>query len=210
MKGFFTMLLLPVLSFCQAQTDIKLPDPQTKGGKPIMEALMNRHSSREFSPEKLSLQTLSDLLWAANGYNRHAEKKRTAPSSMDYQEIDIYLAMETGLFLWDPEKNRLKQILGTDIREATGKQDFVKGAPLNLIYVANYNRVKGGRSDKQIRASFANTGLIAENAYLYCASAGLNAIIRAYFDEPELSKKMNLQGDQLIILCQTIGKPPAK
>jgi hypothetical protein len=115
--------------------------------------------------------------------------------------------MEDGLYLWDPEKNVLLKILDQDLREATGKQDFVKGAPLNLIYVANFSKVKGGKTDKQVNTSYANTGLIAENVYIYCASAGLNVIIRAYFDPEELAKKMKLKEDQLIILCQTIGHP---
>lgn len=210
MKAFFTLLLLPVITLGQGSGDIKLPEPNTKGGKPLMEALMNRHSSREFSKDRLDLQTLSDLLWAANGYNRPAEKKRTAPSSMNYQEIDIYLSMHNGVFLWDAEKNILLQISDKDVRGDTGKQDFVKDAPLNIIYVANFSRAKDGKTERQVNTSYANTGLIAENVYLYCASAGLNVVIRGYFDSQELSKAMNLGNLQQIILCQTIGKPLVK
>jgi SagB-type dehydrogenase family enzyme len=210
MRTIFALLLLPVITLGQRPGDIKLPEPSTKGGKPLMEALMNRHSSREFSKDRLELQTLSDLLWAANGYNRPSEKKRTAPSSMNYQEIDIYLSMYNGLFLWDAEKNILQQISDKDIREITGKQDFVKDAPLNIVYVANFSKTKNGKTERQLNNSYANTGLIAENVYLYCASAGLNVIIRGFFDTQELSKAMNLGSDRQIILCQTIGKPLVK
>lgn len=207
MKVLLILLLLPILSVGQTTPDIQLPPPQIKGGKPLMEALLDRHSSREFSSEKLDLQTLSNLLWAADGYNRPEEKKRTAPNSMDYQEIDIYLALPGGLYLWDPLKNILKKVLDTDLRANTGKQDFVKDAAVNLIYVADYAKVKGGKTEDRLRASFANTGFIAENVYLFCASAGLNTIIRGYFDGTELAKLMNLRSEQQVTLCQTVGKP---
>ncbi|MHC1705993.1 MAG: SagB/ThcOx family dehydrogenase [Bacteroidales bacterium] len=208
MKSLILFLLLyPIIACGQKTGDIQLPKPNIKGGKPLMDALMERHSSREFAAEKLEPQTLSDLLWAANGYNRADQKKRTAASSMNYQEIDIYLAMEEGLYLWDAEKNTLMLAESKDLREVTGKQAFVKDAPLNLIYVADFTKTKDGKTDAQVRASYANTGLIAQNVYLFCASAGLNVIIRGYFDAAELSKQMNLKETQLVIYCQTVGKP---
>lgn len=209
--------ILTLLVFCfgiqtlsQAQDSIKLPAPQITGGKPLMEALSARHSSRAFSNTPLPQQLLSNLLWAANGYNRITEKKRTAPSSMNYQEIEIYLAMENKLYKWDPEKNILLTVLNEDIRAYCGKQDFVKTAPLNLIYVANYTKFDKPVTEYQYRASYANTGFISQNVYLFCASENLAVVIRAYFDETELSKIMKLGEHQKIILCQTIGFPPAK
>ena len=212
MKNVILFLLImltwiPLESPSQTVGDIQLPPPVTKGGKPLMEALMNRRSSREFSQQHITNQTLSDLLWAADGFNRPDLKKRTAPNSMNIQEIDIYVAMDNGLFLWDPMKNILVRILEEDIREATGKQDFVKTAPVNLIYVADFSRVKGGKTEGQVNASYANTGFIAQNVYLYCASAGLNVVIRGYFDENTLGTRMKLKKDMQVILCQTVGYP---
>jgi SagB-type dehydrogenase family enzyme len=201
---------IPLESFSQNIGDIQLPPPVTKGGKPLMEALMDRHSAREFSPKQIAFQTLSDLLWAADGFNRPDLKKRTAPNSMNLQEIDIYVAMDNGLFLWDPLKNVLVRILEEDIREATGKQDFVKTAPVNLVYVADFSRVKEGKTEGQVNASYANTGFIAQNVYLYCASAGLNVVVRGYFDGKTLGEKMKLKKDMQVILCQTVGYPYMK
>ena len=103
-------------------------------GKPLMQALKERKSTREFSPSQLPLQVLSDMLWAADGINRPASGYRTAPSAMNLQEIDIYVARKDGLYLYDASGNILKPILAGDIRALTGRQPFVSEAPLNLIF----------------------------------------------------------------------------
>ncbi len=210
MKVFLALILLPVFSMGQEFAEIQLPPPQTSGGMPLLDALRQRHSSREFSAQKPDLQTLSDLLWAANGFNRMQEQKRTAPSSRNNQEIDIYLAMEHGLFLWDAAANKLKPVVNRDIREATGKQDFVKTAGLNLIYVADYARCKDGKTVHQVNASHINAGFIAQNVYLFCTSRGLNTVVRGYFDADLLAKEMELKENQSVILTQTVGFPPGK
>jgi len=204
------VLWSPVVTNGQSTNKITLPDPVITGGKPLMEALADRHTSREFASETLSLQILSDLLWAADGFNRPDKKKRTAPSSMNYQEIDIYLAMANGLFKWDSFSNVLKKVLDKDIRKATGKQSFVETAPLNLVYVADFSRTKSGKSEGQINTSYANTGFIAQNVYLYGASAGLNVVVRGWFDGEKLAEIMKLSPDQQVILCQTVGMPLEK
>jgi SagB-type dehydrogenase family enzyme len=186
--------------------NIKLPPPKTSGGMPLMDALSKRHSTREFSTEKLSLEKLSNLLWAAYGINRAEAKKRTVPSSMNYQEIDLYCALQEGLYLYDAYQHALVQVHDKDIREFCGKQSFCKDAALNLIYVADNTRVEK-IDDYQHHASYANTGFIVQNVYLYCASEGLETVVRAYFDEKVLSAKMMLNKDQKIILTQTVGNP---
>ncbi|HRY33858.1 MAG TPA: SagB/ThcOx family dehydrogenase [Bacteroidales bacterium] len=210
MRFFLALILLPVFSQGQELNEIQLPPPQTSGGIPLMDALRERHSSREFSARKPDLQTLSDLLWAADGFNRPTEQKRTAPSSMNYQEIDIYLAMEDGLYLWDAVTNKLKPVVRRDIREHTGKQDFVKTAGLNLVYVADFARCRDGKTEHQVHASHINSGFIAQNVYLFCASRGLNTVVRAYFDAGLLAKAMGLTENQFVILTQTVGFPPGE
>ncbi|MCU0599341.1 MAG: SagB/ThcOx family dehydrogenase [Desulfobacterales bacterium] len=186
---------------------IQLPAPQMDGGKPLMQALKDRRTSRDFSAEKLSLQTLSNLLWAAGGVNREDSGKRTAPTARDWREIDIYVAMQEGLFLYDPSANLLKPVLSEDIREMTGKQPFVKEAPVNLIFVANYSRMGGaGDEDKRFYAA-TDTGYISQNIYLFCASEGLATVVRGYVDREALAKKMNLAQDQAVTLAQTVGYP---
>jgi len=214
-KAFFIItVLIPVFMFtcfsslfAEGPKSVQLPSPQLEGGKPLMQVLKDRQSAREFSAEKLPMQVLSNLLWAAGGINRPDSGKRTAPSARDFREIDIYVAQADGLFLYDPSANMLKPILTEDIRELTGKQPFVKSAPVNLIYVANYSRMDGtGDEDKKFYSA-ADTGFISENAYLFCASEGLATVVRAYVDKEALSKKMGLAPDQAITLVQTVGYP---
>lgn len=207
MMFVLVLIIAPCIGFAQPAGNVLLPEPETTGGMPLMDALSQRHSTREFSLEKIDLQTLSNLLWAADGFNRRDAKKRTAPSSMNYQEIDIYLAMENGLFLYDAWENQLIAVVDEDIRATAGTQDFVATAPLNLIYVADMKKVKEPESDYQQKASYANTGFIAQNVYLFCAANKLGAVTRAYFDEKELAEAMLLADTKKIILSQTVGYP---
>ena len=185
---------------------IKLPPPQMEGGKPLMQALKERRSSREFGPEKLTEQVLSNLLWAADGVNR-ADGRRTAPSAVNWQAIDIYVATSDGLHLYDAKAHALAAILAEDVRELTGTQPFVKEAPVNLVYVADYSRMgKASDADKDFYAG-ADTGFISQNVYLFCASEGLATVVRGSVDREALAKAMKLEPTQRIILAQTVGYP---
>ncbi len=172
-----------------------------------MQALLLRQSSREFSTEKIPLQVLSNLLWAANGVNRPDSGKRTAPTATNVQNIDVYAAMEDGLYLYDPAGHTLKLVLKEDVRGDTGKQDFVKEAPLNLIYVADLSKFKRGTDEDKLFYSAAHVGFISQNVYLFCASEGLATVVRGMVDKEALAKRMNLRSDQRIILAQTVGYP---
>jgi SagB-type dehydrogenase family enzyme len=202
----FVLLLQPLSSAQQAE-DIKLLKPQTDSGKLLMQALLLRQSSREFSPEKLPLQVLSNLLWAADGVNRPDSGKRTAPSASNVQNIDVYAAMADGLYLYDPLGHILKIVLKEDVRAATGKQDFVKEVPLDLIYVADFSKFKRGTDEDKTFYSAAHVGFISQNVYLYCASEGLATVVRGMVDKETLAKMMNLRPEQKIILAQSVGYP---
>ncbi len=184
---------------------IKLPEPQKSGGMPLMEALSKRKSSREFSSRKLDLQTLSNLLWAGDGINRKESGKRTAPTANDTRAMDIYAITEEGVYIYDAENHSLELISDRDLRELTGKQDFVKTAPLNLVYVEDYAKHKSQEDKEMIGGSHA--GFIAQNVYLYCASTGLNTVIRGWIDKGRLKKELGLRDSQDIILAQTVGYP---
>jgi SagB-type dehydrogenase family enzyme len=203
---FIFFLLISPLSSEEKET-IKLPPPQTEGGKPLMQCLKLRQSSREFSSEKLPLQTLSNLLWAAYGINRPESGKRTAPSAVNWQNIDIYVATADGLFLYDAKEHALIQIAKEDIRALTGTQDFVKTAPLNLIYDGDFSKIPRGTDEDKRFYSAAHTGFISQNVYLFCASEGLSTVVRASINREELSKAMKLRPGQHIILAQTVGYP---
>lgn len=172
-----------------------------------MQALRDRASMREFSPQELPLATLSNLLWAAFGVNRPDSGKRTAPSAMDMREIDVYAATPAGLYVYDAGSHVLIPVSGKDIREVTGKQAFVREAPLNLIFVVDYSKMKSMSSADRDFYAAIDTGYISENVYLYCASEGLATVARGWFDRRELEKAMQLGPQQKVILTQTVGYP---
>jgi nitroreductase len=207
----FVLLLFTLMLVCSFTTyagdpaAIQLPKPQMEGGKPLMQVLKDRMSIRTFSDEKLPMQTLSNLLWAAFGVNR-PDGRRTAPSAKNWQEIDIYVATPDGLFLWDPQKNVLNPILGKDVRAMTGTQTYVRDAAVDLVYVADYSKVSGGGMDPNVLVG-ADTGFISENVYLFCASEGLATVVRAGIDRDALAKELKLKPDQKIILAQSVGYP---
>jgi nitroreductase len=202
-----TVLLQGILLVsAQDLKPIELPKPQTDGGRPLMQTLKDRETAREFSTENLPLQTVSNLLWAAFGINR-ASGQRTAPSAVNWQEIDIYVALPDGLFIYDAKANILQPILARDIRAATGTQAFAKDAPVSLVYVADYD--KPGRVPEAEKDfwSAADVGFIAQDVYLFSASEGLACGVRAMIDRPALAKLMQLKPKQRILLAQSVGYP---
>jgi nitroreductase len=203
-RSFFALLLVPAGLLAQDLKPVTLPAPQTSGGKPLMQALKERKSTREFSPEKLSPQVLSNLLWAGWGINRE-DGHRTAPSSSDRQEIEIYAVMADGAYAYDAKANALKPVVSGDLRKLTGSQPFVGEAPLNLVYVADFSKMGNADENAKNATANANTGFIAQNVYLFCASEGLGAVVRGSVPRAELTKALNLRPDQRITLAQTVG-----
>jgi len=194
------------LVFAQGLMPIQLPKPQTDGGRPLMQLLKERKSVREFSLEKIPLQVLSNLLWAAFGMTR-PDGKRTAPSARNWQETGIYVTSADGLYLYDATAHTLIPIPKDDIRGMTGTQSFVKDAALNLVYVADYAKAGTASMEEKDLWSACDTGFIAQNVYLYCTSEGLNTVVRGLIDKPALAKAMKLRPDQKIILAQSVGYP---
>jgi SagB-type dehydrogenase family enzyme len=190
----------------QAPQAVALPKPQTDGGKPLMQVLRERKSGREFSSEKLSPQLLSNLLWAAFGINR-PDDRRTAPSAMNRQEIEIYVSTADGLYLYEATDHRLRTVAAQDLRKATGTQAFVAQAPLNLVYVADYTKMGGGVDTDKLLYSGADTGFISQNVYLFCASEGLATVVRGSVDGVAFAKAANLRPEQKVVLAQTVGYP---
>ena len=204
---FLFLIISFSISLAQGLKHIQLPPPQTEIGKPLMQVLKLRQSSRTFAAKPLPLQELSNLLWAAYGINRPENGKRTAPSAMNWQEIDVYVMMQSGTYMYDAKSNTLLLITGKDLREATGKQSFVQEAPLNLVYIADGKRMTRANEEDRIRWSSADAGFIAQNVYLYCASQGLAVVVRGMVDRESLTKELKLRPEQKIVLSQTVGYP---
>lgn len=199
--------LVPVAMSTEKLEPVQLVKPQTTGGKPLLEALAKRKSTRAFDARKLTPQVLSNLLWAANGINRPESGKRTAPSAMNRQEIAVYAATADGLYLYNAKDHRLDPVFAEDIRARAGEQPFVKTAPVVLIYVADHARMGDTPRDSRDFYSATDTGFISQNVYLYCASEGLATVVLGWVDKPALAKTMKLRDDQKIILTQPVGYP---
>lgn len=187
---------------------IKLPAPQKEIGKPLMQALNLRQSSRSYSTKEIPLQDLSNLLWAAFGINRESGK-RTAPSARDWREMNIFLAMTDGIYKYNAEENTIVQISKDDIRAGIEPFVFLKEAPLSLIYVADYSKLKGSSETDEVKLMYtsADAAFIVQNVYLYCASQGFASIVLGGINREKMTKQMGLDQDQKIIFAQCVGYP---
>jgi nitroreductase len=205
-KGFRTviplLLTIVTMSFSQSDGTIALPKPQLDKGKPLMQVLAARHSTREFDAKELTMQDLSNLLWAGFGINRPETGGRTAPSAMNKQEIDLYVTIPQGTYLYDAKANALALIVKKDLRSLAGTQPFVKDAPCNIVFVANCKRAK---CDVKGPYSAVDAAYISENIYLYCASEGLATVVRASIDKKAFAEAIKLDEQQEVIFGQTIG-----
>jgi len=187
-------------------SSIKLPQRTSSSAVSLVQALEKRKSTREFKEKDLSWQVISDLLWAANGINRPDSGMRTAPSAKNAQEIDIYVAMKNGLYLYDPKIHALDLIVPQDVRRLAGIQGFAAQAPVDLIFVSDLDRI-GGPEDIAMFYSATDTGYVSQNVYLFCAAEGLATVVLGWIDKETLSKAMNLKPTQRIILAQPVGYP---
>jgi nitroreductase len=201
-------------AFAQELKPIQLLPPQLDGGRPLMQVLKDRKSTRWYSPKKIPLQILSNLLWAAFGINRPGTNLRTAPSG--FFNNDIYVATAEGVFLYDAGANLLNPVVAEDVRSLSGQQypppgaygGHVGEAPVNLIYVWDSSKKRSIYSDEiNLCLAFCHTGLVSQNVYLYCASEGLVTVVRKWFDKPALEKKMKLRPEQYATLVQSVGYP---
>lgn len=198
--------LLPRPAVGVSERIITLPEPDRTSGMPLMGTLWLRKSTREFDQQPLPLKQLSELLWAAAGVNRSLGGGRTAPSPYGETVIDVYVALPAGLYRYDPVHHCLELKRAADLRSMTGYQDFVGMAPLDLVFVANHGRMQDMPPRLRETFSAAAAGAMAENAYLYCASTGLGAVVRGWLNRRLLAEHMSLNEDEEPILSQTIGR----
>jgi hypothetical protein len=205
-KALFFFACLTFLCPAQELKPIQLPKPVTEGGKPLMQALKERHSTREFGTTTLSPQMLSNLLWAAFGVNR-PDGRRTAPSAVNWQEIEIYAATPEGVYIYGAKANVLQPVLAGDHRAVTGTQAFVKDAAVNLVYVADVARTGRVRDLDRDLFIAADAGFIAQNVYLFCASEGLVTVVRGSLDRQAIAREFKLRPEQRVLLAQSVGYP---
>ena len=176
-------------------------------GRPLMQALKNRQSLRNIAPDKLPLQELGNMLWAARGINRPEIGKLTALTAVNWLEIDVYVALPEGLYLYNAKEHVVTPLINEDLRQFAGKQKFVQTAPVVLIYTADFDKMTGASGENKAFYSATDTGFISQNVYLYCASEGLATVVLGMVDKPQLQEKMKLRPAQRVILTQPVGLP---
>ncbi|HTH60857.1 MAG TPA: nitroreductase family protein [Paraburkholderia sp.] len=202
-------LLSPAPPSGVAAEFIDLPHPRLDAGVPLMAALAQRKSARSYADSPMTLDTLGELLWAANGINRAETGGHTAPSAHGFNEIDIYVALPHGVYRYDAAHGRLVLKHAVDARNMTGYQDFVGKAPVDLVYVLRGSQVlEAPPKQRELFAAIA-TGAICQNVSLYCASEGLATVVRGWIDHRLLSDALRLNEDETPILAQTVGRPAA-
>lgn len=197
---------------------IVLPKPETDGGMSVLAALQARKTTRNISPEELPLQTLSTLLWAAFGVNRRdapfGKPGRTAPSASNSQEIDLYVALSNGVYIYDAVLHRLVPVAAGDFRHRAGRRGAER-APVNIFYVVDRRKYDLGPAqpdrsigDPEVQKSYyyTDTGFIAQNVYLFAASQGLAAWFHNC-DRQNTVKEFKLVPEQSVLFAQSVGYP---
>jgi nitroreductase len=196
-------------AFAQAPQAIALPRPDTTGGKPVMVALKQRQTIRDYAGRSLSDQDLSNLLWAAWGVNRSESDGRTAPRWRDAYLLDVYVVRADGVWRYEPKSHKLLFHMAGDLRgQTTTGQPFVATAPVNLVYAFDTAKMGNASEAAKNATSGATAGVTAQNVYLYCASAGLATVLRESVPEI-LAKTLKLRPGQIIQFAQTVGYPKA-
>jgi len=188
---------------------IKLPPPEWERAAPLLKLLTKRSSARDFSPQALSLEVLSALLWAAFGINRRQTGGRTAPSAHNWQEIEVFAVLAEGAYRYDATAHVLRLAKAGDLRPLTGVQDFVGKAPLDLVYVADFAKMGDATDEQRTFFASADAAVIAQNVYLFCACTGLVTVVRGLVDRRKLAPALGLAIRERIVLAQTVGYPVA-
>lgn len=196
---------MPIIPLNLETDTVELPAPSLPPLVTLDQALKRRRSTRSFIEDTVSLALLSSLLWSAFGVNREQVGGRTAPSAHNWKEIDIYVVVAEGAYRYEPRAHRLLLVRAEDLRARTGTQDFVAGAPINLVYVADMARMVEVAAEDRPFLAGADAGCIAQNVYLYCAAAGLATVVRAMIDRRALAQALGLPVNQRITLAQSVG-----
>lgn len=198
-------LFVSVATFA-ADKVIRLPKPNLNRNSEVMEAFANRHSTREYAAKALTLTDLSDLLWAANGINRPEEGKRTAPSAMNKQDVDVYVVLPEGTYLYDAKAHQLNLMAEGDHRGAVaGGQAFVKSAPVSLLLVSDLSRLGDAKNTHTQLMGAVDAGIVSQNISIFCSAAKLATVPRASMDTAKLKSVLKLTDTQLPLMNHPVG-----
>lgn len=215
MKNILTIACVAFLmaaTSCKAQDNVQLPDPLMDNQVTLIQALQNRHSTREYTDKAIPDNVLSTVLWAACGINRPGEGKITAPSAINVQDILVYVVRQDGTYLYQPKDNSLQKVSSKDLRTAVaGRQSFAASAPVSLLLVSNHNKFPQQSSyDAKVRMGVVDAGYVSENICLACSALGLNTVPRMTMDSETLKKELGLDDNYDLVLNSQIGYPKSK
>ena len=202
----FLLLLMGSVAASAAEKVIELTKPNLERSKTVMHALSERKSTREFAATELSIADLSDLLWAANGINRPADNKRTAPSAMNRQEVDVYVLMKQGAYLYDAKGHKLTLVAEGDFREAIAStQEFAKSAPVSLLLVSDLSKLGDPKNEGTRAMGAVDVGIVSQNISIFCAAAELATVPRGFMDKDKLVAALKLKESQVPIINHPVG-----
>jgi hypothetical protein len=202
----FCLAIIATSLLAQGTKVIVLKAPDTTRGLPVMKALSLRASATKWDTATLKLQDLSDLLWAADGINRRAIGKRTAPSAMNDQDIDVYVFLKSGAYLYDAGKNTLNMVAEGDKRNlCIGKQNFDATPPVFCVLISDISKFKSGADSTKLELAAEDAGIVSENISVFCAGVGLSTRPRATMDQERLNKLLNLKPTQHLMLNNPVS-----
>lgn len=202
-KALITLFLisLNIITNAQPPQIIKLTPPDTLRGIPVMKALAHRASASSYDTAEMKIKDISDLLWAANGINRPESGKRTAASSYNSQDIDVYIFLTTGVYLYNPKENQLDLKVSGDHRNLIATtQAFVNDSKQMILLVSDISRFKKGEESEKLGWAAIDAGIVAQNIMIFCASEDFFARPRVYMEKEKISQVLNLTKDQHPIL----------
>lgn len=194
-------------TFASMADAVKLPPPDLDSGMTVTKALKARHSERAYANRALSMEELSGVLWAANGFNR--PDRRTNATGLNKQTIMVYAIMKSGAYRYDAKANALVKVCDQDLRAAVaGHQPFAAKAPVSILIAADVSDpvYKGPRET----LTHYDAGIVSGNIYLYCAANGLATVCRRSMDHEALRKALGLPASTILHLNHPVGYPAAK
>jgi nitroreductase len=209
--------LAPFGLSAQEPQAVKLPPPDKTRGLPFMEALSVKASATQWSPKDLRLQDLSDLLWAANGLTRPAENKTTASSAMNAHDVDAYVFMSTGVFVYDYKNHELVPVASGDLRSAVPMQrpprpgaaapaaPSAPEAAIQIVLVSDAARFRAGSDEQKYEWGAIDAGIVSQNISLFCAATGLKTRPRASMNRERVTDILHLRATQHIFLEHPVG-----
>jgi len=209
MQKFFLYIFFVAMAgslSAQISKTIPLNPPDINRGLPLMKALSLRASANDYDTTALKLQDLSDLFWAANGVNRSEIGKRTAPSAMNAQDIDVYAVMQSGTYLYDAKKHQLDLVAEGDFRMLVAdRQVGAAKAPVICLLVSDISRFRGGDDAAKLILAAEDAGIVSQNISVFCAGVGFSTRPRATMDQQKLKEVLKLKDSQHLMLNNPVA-----